>query len=1452
MAGKTYTLKLKLNVDGTQELAVVNKQIKSANKEAQGFNQTASESDRMFKGVAQNSKNATSGFAKQAQGMGGLVHIYATVAANIWAMTAAFQVLKDAADLSIMAQAAEDLSRSTGISFGAVAKNMQEITGGALGFTEAMRQANLGLSGGATITQIGEITKIANKAANALGLSVPNAVSRMIQAVTKGEPELVDELGIILRVTKATEEYAASVNKTAQELSTFERQQAIINQLIDQGNEKFKDVTQRTNPFEKVIAGSVDLARTLLTRLTDAIAPIIDVIAESTALLAIGFGVVGKSILNLILPTLLATREEMNKLAKIEGQRVLEKEQQINRAKERGIRLTEKHAKAIKASQSFAGQLTSGKAFSEFSKGGLLDSLDTRKTPVKAVIKLKTQVEDMVKEGASNADIAKAIKDSKVLPRLQAAILAETKGGASVFRKGTTDTVKAAISEELREQKEFARAEKKAASSTRQLATNAINQELLARQKLTGAITASFQASRLEISQNTELAKTHTILYAALIRLNTAYAAARVGQTLYTRSLSIFQQIAKGTILTFTSLGHAIAGAFNKFFGPITTIIIMFQSLKSALGFFGLLNSELDKQSGKLSDLSKELESSRRKYGDIAEVLAETPATLEEVTSKWTKAANVADQYSVALTKIIENSKELQNISLLDRIFSPGSNFAVGNAAEGIISTLREFQKFTSKPVEIEVAVDGKTLKTAKETLENAVSTAQQGRIGKQAGIREKTSEELENIIKLKNQVKLLEKGFLTLSGSIDQDLLEALLILPGGYKIIKAGLEELQKVNLQTMRELAEGPKALSEAVSNIDTKLTDLRNKSSSRRILSVDTFIGFRDEVFAVTEALDKMNTHVDQAGQLSKDAIVSLAAMPNAFDSAFTRLNIEKLFGMDKESFLKLKKEDLKSLVAGITEEDAISFIAGKKAGLDERVKSLDILIDSIRNYKHNLTILTEEEKRLNIARKHGFLANIPKLYNNATEQLRLHVELLEAQRDVQIQLISVVDDQDKNVQKAGLEALKAQLVTARSLLEARKEIVGSLEEEIAIIKRGTDELKAANELTKADIAFKKLGLQVAGKVNLATSLQLKILDEQRSLNAINLQQSIDLLEFSKQKIEKEEKMAILSGDKARQEIVQNQLLTIGLEIDQKRLAAAQQKYDLRKAEIDLENKARGTNLEGLGFANSFGGMADVNSFLAASRVEFANIGTEMGEKIGNSIKVSVGIAVGAIADINNTIVDALLTRTWDGKEEGRSFAEAMKESLKATLRQSIGQAIKDNMTQAIVTMLGQQDATIVALQADIIALNLNTTAVQANTAAQAVGLNTMASGSGDLFSAVFGAAGFGGLITPAASAPGAGTPFARGGVVDAPTQALIGESGVEAVVPLPENRAIPVQLSGDTESNVNINQSFDFRGADGTTEARLRQFAGQIKKETTKEIFDSINRGGSTAKTVGRR
>jgi hypothetical protein len=99
-----------------------------------------------------------------------------------------------------------------------------------------------------------------------------------------------------------------------------------------------------------------------------------------------------------------------------------------------------------------------------------------------------------------------------------------------------------------------------------------------------------------------------------------------------------------------------------------------------------------------------------------------------------------------------------------------------------------------------------------------------------------------------------------------------------------------------------------------------------------------------------------------------------------------------------------------------------------------------------------------------------------------------------------------------------------------------------------------------------------------------------------------------------------------------------------------------------------------------------------------------------------------------------------------------------------------------------------------------------------------------------------------------------TPFANGGITNGPTAALIGEgANREAVVPLPNNREIPVQLSGDGgSSSVTVTQNFDFRNADPNSVAKLRAEAKNIEETTFNRVFAEINRGGKYAKMSGRR
>jgi hypothetical protein len=96
-------------------------------------------------------------------------------------------------------------------------------------------------------------------------------------------------------------------------------------------------------------------------------------------------------------------------------------------------------------------------------------------------------------------------------------------------------------------------------------------------------------------------------------------------------------------------------------------------------------------------------------------------------------------------------------------------------------------------------------------------------------------------------------------------------------------------------------------------------------------------------------------------------------------------------------------------------------------------------------------------------------------------------------------------------------------------------------------------------------------------------------------------------------------------------------------------------------------------------------------------------------------------------------------------------------------------------------------------------------------------------------------------------------FAQGGITKAPQLALIGEGKRnEAVVPLPNNREIPVDLKGSSGDIVNIEQNFDFRNADVSTIPRLRSEARAIEERTFQRVFTEINKGGRYAKITGRR
>jgi len=173
-------------------------------------------------------------------------------------------------------------------------------------------------------------------------------------------------------------------------------------------------------------------------------------------------------------------------------------------------------------------------------------------------------------------------------------------------------------------------------------------------------------------------------------------------------------------------------------------------------------------------------------------------------------------------------------------------------------------------------------------------------------------------------------------------------------------------------------------------------------------------------------------------------------------------------------------------------------------------------------------------------------------------------------------------------------------------------------------------------------------------------------------------------------------------------------------------------------------------------------------------------------------------------------------------------------------QQIAQMIFGTAADAVNTTT--QAATTVSLQGSMMSLIF---AVQQNT--MALGTSSVTQGGGDIFSSIFSLGANGGVMSTKGF-----TPLANGGYATQATPYMVGEGRKnEAVVPLPNNREIPVEIK-DSKPSTTVVNNYDFTNADAASEARIRRMIEANGKATFGKVFNEIDRGGTYAKKSGRR
>ena len=267
----------------------------------------AQTADRNLKGVAQASANGTKNFSKMAQGIGGkLVPAYATLAANIFAVTAAFGAFRKSAQIEELESNLVRVGNIGGRNLRQLSEEITALTGNAIDAEQALRTTAQATTQGFSAKQLQDLTRVAKGAAVSLGRELPDALDRLVRGTAKLEPEILDELGIIVRLDDAADDYATSIGKTASQLTQFEKQQAFANAVTEQGLKKFGDIAKvaKANPYDQLAATFSNLSKTLFEGLNTGLIPFVEFLSEKPLALVGVVSIFASGIINQLTPAL--------------------------------------------------------------------------------------------------------------------------------------------------------------------------------------------------------------------------------------------------------------------------------------------------------------------------------------------------------------------------------------------------------------------------------------------------------------------------------------------------------------------------------------------------------------------------------------------------------------------------------------------------------------------------------------------------------------------------------------------------------------------------------------------------------------------------------------------------------------------------------------------------------------------------------------------------------------------------------------------------------------------------------------------------------------------------------------------------------------------------------------------------------------------------------------------
>ena len=191
-----------------------------------------------FDGVASSARKMTAALAS----------VYAVVGS----LRGAFEMAVQGEAANKQEKAFANLAASAGKSSDMILDSLERVSNGMVSNADLIKASGTAMMMGIPADKLVDMMRIAEATSRQTGQSVTEAFNDISLGVARQSKMILDNLGIVVSVEKANQEYAKSLNKTAEALTDAEKKQAFMNAVMTAGNDLIKRIGSGEGGFAGV------------------------------------------------------------------------------------------------------------------------------------------------------------------------------------------------------------------------------------------------------------------------------------------------------------------------------------------------------------------------------------------------------------------------------------------------------------------------------------------------------------------------------------------------------------------------------------------------------------------------------------------------------------------------------------------------------------------------------------------------------------------------------------------------------------------------------------------------------------------------------------------------------------------------------------------------------------------------------------------------------------------------------------------------------------------------------------------------------------------------------------------------------------------------------------------------------------------------------------------------